>query len=516
MAFLRRTKIPLRFTGSTPGKSVPRRARWLVTHSYVDGPTDPPLEHRTFPVYFREEIVGNYAERRALISRHEQFSRHIDATARGLTSLGVKKGDRVGVVMGNNSAYALLQWACSSVGAILVTLNPAYRLPELVEALSVAGVSHLFVVPRIRASQYIRGLSTICPDRREYLEEIGDTKCAIDFREMLVWLKELVDSHHSDEVINLQFTSGTTGKPKAVSLTHLNLLNNGLSISRCMRLTADDILCNLAAWSHGACVVYPSPVFHPEAIVDAVVQERCTALHGVPTHFLGVLSEVQKRREAGEKLDLSCLRTGIAAGSPVPIDLMDQLINKLNLVDITIAYGMTLVDSVNSPRVETVGRVQPHIKAKVIDRVGEVVPVGTPGEICVTGYLLQKGYWENEEQTRKVMRADPKDPSIVWMYTGDEGIMDEDGYLRVPDTVYGEVVGVWIVLEPGTTMTREEVRKVVSDEMNPQNSPAWVWFIGEPGTAKEFPKTASGKVMKHVLRAWSKELARDNVGKISK
>ncbi|KAI6115111.1 hypothetical protein EV401DRAFT_2073733 [Pisolithus croceorrhizus] len=693
MTFLRRTKIPLRFTGSTTGKSVPRRARWLATHSYIDGPTDPPLEHRTLPVYFREEIVGNYAERRALISHHErprtyggppsqnmgvrthlswdfqELSRHINATARGLTSLGVKKGDRVGVVMGNNSAYALLQWACASVGAILVTLNPAYRLPELVEALNVAGVSHLFVVPRIRTSQYVRGLSAAFPDlrhstpgniqaaelpslrnlvvvddmsdHREYLEEIGDTKCAIDFREMLVWredsteqqqVKELVDSHHSDEVINLQFTSGTTGKPKAVSLTHLNLLNNALSISRCMRLTADDILCatsrrcfialmspmfthllcdvilmsstrlvggNLAAWSHGACVVYPSAVFHPEAIVDAVVRERCTVLHGVPTHFLGVLSEVQKRQEAGENLDLSCLRTGIAAGSPVPIDLMNQLINKLNLVDITIAYGMSkpsssarcgltpklfefqlrrgrlpiqlvapaVVDSVNSPvsfqttpadsitkRVETVGRVQPHVKAKVIDREGEVVPVGTPGEICVTGYLLQKGYWENEEQTKKVMRADPKDPSTLWMHTGDEGIMDADGYLRVvgrvkdliirggenlfpvqienvlvahpfireaaavsvPDAVYGEVVGVWIVLEPGATMTGEEVRKIVSDGMNPQNSPDWVWFIGEPGTAKEFPKTASGKVMKHVLRAWSKELARDNVGKISK
>ncbi|KAI6127968.1 hypothetical protein EDD16DRAFT_222078 [Pisolithus croceorrhizus] len=638
MTFLRRTKIPLRFTGSTTGKSVPRRARWLATHSYIDGPTDPPLEHRTLPVYFREEIVGNYAERRALISHHErprtyggppsqnmgvrthlswdfqELSRHINATARGLTSLGVKKGDRVGVVMGNNSAYALLQWACASVGAILVTLNPAYRLPELVEALNVAGVSHLFVVPRIRTSQYVRGLSAAFPDlrhstpgniqaaelpslrnlvvvddmsdHREYLEEIGDTKCAIDFREMLVWredsteqqqVKELVDSHHSDEVINLQFTSGTTGKPKAVSLTHLNLLNNALSISRCMRLTADDILCNvpplfhcfglvggnLAAWSHGACVVYPSAVFHPEAIVDAVVRERCTVLHGVPTHFLGVLSEVQKRQEAGENLDLSCLRTGIAAGSPVPIDLMNQLINKLNLVDITIAYGMTETSPVSfqttpadsiTKRVETVGRVQPHVKAKVIDREGEVVPVGTPGEICVTGYLLQKGYWENEEQTKKVMRADPKDPSTLWMHTGDEGIMDADGYLRVvgrvkdliirggenlfpvqienvlvahpfireaaavsvPDAVYGEVVGVWIVLEPGATMTGEEVRKIVSDGMNPQNSPDWVWFIGEPGTAKEFPKTASGKVMKHVLRAWSKELARDNVGKISK
>ncbi|KAI6045273.1 acetyl-CoA synthetase-like protein [Pisolithus marmoratus] len=596
MAFLSRTRIPLRLTGSITGKFAPRRARLLLTLSYVEGPVDPPLEHRTLPVYFREEIVGKHAGRRALISRQErprthggppspntgacshlawdfqEFSRHIDATARGLISLGVKKGDRVAVVMGNNSAYALLQWACASVGAILVTLNPAYRLPELVETLNIAGASHLFVVPRIRTSQYVRGLCAAypdlrhsvpgniqaadlpslrnfvvvddMPDHREYLKEIGDMKCAVDFREMLVWredgaeqrrVKELVNSHHSGEVINLQFTSGTTGRPKAVSLTHLNLLNNGLFTGRCMRLTLNDILCNvpplfhcfglvignLAAWSHGACVVYPSAVFHPEAIVDTIVQERCTALHGVPTHFLGVLSEVQKRQQGGEKLDLSCLRTGIAAGSPVPINLMNQIINKLNMVDITNAYGMS---------------------------------DGTPGEICVTGYLLQKGYWGDEEQTKKVMRADRKDPSIMWMHTGDEGIMDEDGYLKVvgrvkdliirggenlfpvqienvlvayrfireaaavsvPDAVYGEVVGVWIVLEPDATMTREEVRKVVSDGMNPQNAPDWVWFIGEPGTATEFPKTGSGKVMKHVLREWSKELAQNNVGRISK
>ncbi|KAI6158232.1 hypothetical protein BKA82DRAFT_4068935 [Pisolithus tinctorius] len=635
MALLLRTRICLHLTGSTTGKC---RARRLITLSSVEGPSQPPLERRTLPVYFRDEIFGKHAERRALISRQErprthggppssnagvhshlswdfqEFYRHINATARGLISLGVKKGDRVGVIMGNNSAYALLQWACASVGAILVTLNPAYRLPELVKALNVVGLSHLFIVPRVRTSQYLRGLSAAfpdlrhsapgniqvadlpslrnlvvvddMPDHREYLEEIGDTKCAIDFREMLVWredgteqrrVKELVDSHHSDEVINLQFTSGTTGKPKAVSLTHLNLLNNGLSNGRCMRLTADDILCNvpplfhcfglvlgnLAAWSHGACIVYPSPVFHPEAIVDAVVQERCTALHGVPTHFLGVLSEVQKRQQAGEKLDLSCLRTGIAAGSPVPIDLMHQLINKLNMVDITNAYGMTETSPVSfqtTPadpvikRVETVGKVQHHVKAKVVNQEGETVPVGTPGEICVTGYLLQKGYWEDEEQTKKVMRADPKDPSTIWMHTGDEGIMDEDGYLKVvgrvkdliirggenlfpvqienvlvahpficeaaavsvPDAVYGEVVGVWIVLEPDATMTREEVRKLVSDGMNPQNTPEWVWFIGEPGVAKEFPKTGSGKVMKHVLREWSKELALNNVGKVAK
>ncbi|KAF8553800.1 acyl-CoA synthetase [Imleria badia] len=606
-------------------RSLPLQTRRLLTLSSVEGPKDPPLEHRTLPVYFRDEILAKHAERPALVCRQEkprahggppsrnmgvsthlgwdfaEFDRHIHALARGLVSLGVQKGDRVAVVMGNNSSYALLQWACASVGAILVTLNPAYRVNELVNTLNVAGVSHLFAVPRLRGSRYIHMLSEAFPDLgasapgdiqckavpalRHFVvvnnladpdafqKEIMDTKCVTDWREMLVWredgaegrrVREYANKLRSDDVINLQFTSGTTGAPKAASLTHLNILNNGLGNGRCMRFTPDDVLCNvpplfhcfglvlgnLAAWSHGACVVYPSEMFDPKAIVDAVEQERCTALHGVPTHFLGVLAEVQRRQEAGEKLDLSQLRTGIAAGSPIPIDLMRQLIEKLNLVDLTVAYGMTETSPVSfqsTPadpilkRVETVGKVQPYVRAKVIDQAGSIVPVGTPGELCVTGYLLQKGYWEDEEQTKKVMRPDPKDESVVWMHTGDEGIIDEEGYLRivgrikdiiirggenlfpvqienvltahpsireaaavaVPDAKYGEVVGAWVVLEPGKTISPEEVRQVVRDNMNPQNVPVWVWFVGDGMDAEELPKTASGKVMKHILRRWS-------------
>jgi acyl-CoA synthetase (AMP-forming)/AMP-acid ligase II len=240
---------------------------------------------------------------------------------------------------------------------------------------------------------------------------------------------------------------------------------------------------------------------------------------------------------------------------------MRQLIEKLNLVDLSIAYGMTETSPVSfqtTPadpiikRVETVGRVQPHVMAKIIDQDGHVVPVGKPGELCIAGYLVQKGYWEDAEQTQKVMRADPNDPSTVWMHTGDEGIMDEEGYLKivgrikdiiirggenlfpvqienaltehpsireaaavsVPDPKYGEVVGAWIVREPSTNMSREDVRRTVAESMNPQNAPAWVWFVGEDGTPGEFPKTASGKVMKHVLRKWSAELAQNAIGSV--
>ncbi|KAI0336759.1 acyl-CoA synthetase [Cubamyces sp. BRFM 1775] len=604
-----------------------------LTFSAVEGATEPPLVSKTLPAYFRDDILGSHGAHPALIARQEQprphggplsrnlgdarhlawdfeeFDRHIEALARGLLDLGVKKGDRVGVIMGNNSAYACLQWACASIGAILVTLNPAYRLPELVNTLNLVGVSHLFVVPRIRTSAYVRMLCDAFPalanskpgdiqeaalpslrhlivvdntgDLKQFKTELEDVKPAVDFREVMVWredsaerkeVEDIMSTLKPDDVINLQFTSGTTGAPKAVSLTHHNLLNNGLSIGRCMHLTSADILCNvpplfhcfglvlgnLAAWTHGACIVYPSEIYNPPAIVDAVTQEHCTALHGVPTHFLGVLSEVQRRREEGQVVDTRSLRTGIAAGSPIPIDLMKQLIDKLNLTELTVAYGMTETSPVSfqtTPddpvikRVETVGKILPHVKAKVVDLEGRVVPVNTPGEILVSGYLVQKGYWNDPEQTARVMQ--PDEEGTVWMHTGDEGIMDEEGYLRivgrikdiiirggenlfpvqieniltahphireaavvaVPDSKYGEVVGAWIVREPQTAITKEETRRVVAEGMNPQNSPAWVWFVGEDGVPEEIPKTASGKVQKHILRDWSKELAKKGVGR---
>ncbi|KAJ7275033.1 hypothetical protein C8J57DRAFT_1313435 [Mycena rebaudengoi] len=596
--------------------------RYASKLSFVEGPLEPPLVSVTLSRYFESEILQKHNIRPALVCRREtprahggppspnlgvnshlawdfaEFDRHINALARGLLRMGVNKGDRVGVLMGNNSAYAMLQWACASVGAILVTINPAYRINELASVLNLAGVSHLFVVPRIRSSSYIDMLSSKFPDLSNsaagaiqepalpelrslvVLNNTGDLsqeaerlnlKSMTDWREIMVWdetsrerdlQKNISQSLHKDEVINLQFTSGTTGAPKAVSLTHSNLLNNGLSIGRCMYLTETDVLCNapplfhlrlvlgnLAAWTHGSCVVYPSEIFDPKAIVDAVVQERCTALHGVPTHFLGVLAEVDRRRTSGETLDMRRLRTGIAAGSPVPIELMKGLIAKLNLVDLTNAYGMSEfpVSFQTTPadpiikRVETVGKVQPHVKARLIDPDGNIVPVGTPGEICIAGYLLQKGYWRDKEQTQRVMRTDPD--GTLWMHTGDEGILDDEGYLRivsrikdiiirggenlfpiqienviltnpeieeaavvsVPDSKYGETVGAWIVRKSGSTVSREAVRATVVQGMNPQNAPTW----------SELPKTASGKVMKHVLRDWSRDLAARKVGLVS-
>ncbi|KAJ7336305.1 hypothetical protein DFH08DRAFT_878382 [Mycena albidolilacea] len=598
-------------------QSLRRNLSW----SAVEGALEPPLASSTLSQYFKGEILRKHSSRPALICRKEaprshggppsinlgisshlawsfeEFDRHINALALGLLRMGVRKGDRVGVLMGNNSAYATLQWACASIGAVLVTINPAYRINELTAVLNLVGVTHLVIVPRIRSSSYAEMLKDKLPElpKLRNLVVVDNTgqfhqeadklglKNWIDWREIMVWgessrehnlQKEISSSLDKDDVINLQFTSGTTGAPKAVSLTHNNLLNNGLSIGRCMHLSERDILCNvpplfhcfglvlgnLAAWTYGACIVYPAEVFNPKAIVDAVAEEKCTALHGVPTHFLGVLAEVERRLANGETVDMSRLRTGIAAGSPIPIELMKSLIAKLNLKELTNAYGMSETSPVSfqtvpadpiMKRVETVGRVQPHVKAKLIDVDGNIVPVGTPGEICVAGYLLQKGYWENEEQTRQVMRTDEN--GTLWMHTGDEGIMDDEGYLRivsrikdiiirggenlfpiqienviltnpeieeaavvaVPDGQYGEVVGAWIVRKPGSTVSREVVRATVSRLMNPQNAPTWVFFVGEDGTASELPKTASGKVMKHVLRDWSRDLASRKVGFLS-
>lgn len=340
-----------------------------------------------------------------------------------------------------------------------------------------------------------------------------------------------------------------------------------------MRLTEDDVLCNvpplfhcfglvlgnLAAWSQGACVVYPSEVFNPRAIVDALLAYKCTALHGVPTHFLGVFAEVERRQSEGEALDFGSLRTGIAAGSPVPIEIMRKLIDTLNLRDLTNAYGMTETSPVSfqstpddsiPARVETVGKVRPHIRAKIVDESGEVVPLNVPGEILVSGYVLQKGYWGEPEQTARSMKQDAD--GVLWMHTGDEGTLDADGYLRVvgrikdiiirggenlfpvqienalcahpdvleaatvsvPDVHYGEVVGAWIVPRPGTAPSRASIREAVWAGMNPQNAPAWVWFAGKDGVPAELPKTASGKVQKHVLREWSRDMATRGIGRV--
>ncbi|KZO95396.1 acyl-CoA synthetase, partial [Calocera viscosa TUFC12733] len=605
--------------------------------SYVRGPLEPPLAHQTLPQFWRD-LVRQYGDGDALVSMHEpakQYNfdiqpssdRHlkwtygemdgaIDALARGLVAMGVTKGDRVGAVLPNCSAYALLQWATARIGAILVTFNPQYKTHELLAALNLTSTKALFITPYLKASPFLQTLLESLPsytdgsprqhelaepvlpslrslvlvdnvhDEAEFARHMQSSSGLSDINDLMLWrsdgweaseVSKLEGSGVKDDVINLQFTSGTTGLPKAVSLTHFNLLNNGRYIGDCMRLTPTDRLCNvpplfhcfglvlgnLAAWTHGSTVVYPSGFFDPRAILDTVEAEKCTALHGVPTHFLGVLGELEN---GGKKWDTSNLRTGIAAGSPIPIELMKELIENINLTELTIAYGMTETSPVsfqtrtNDPlmkRSETVGRVMPQTKAKIVDENLNIVPLGVHGELCIAGYLVQKGYWEDQDQTDRVMKRHPGDPDTLWMMTGDVASMDEEGYLQivgrikdviirggenlfpvqiencltdhhaireaavvaVPDTKYLEVPGAWMVRSgakhPGAVhLSGKEVRQVVIDGMNRQNAPDYVWFMGEDGVPDELPKTASGKVMKHVLRQWSKDLAAKGVGRV--
>ncbi|KAG8745164.1 hypothetical protein FRC10_008617 [Ceratobasidium sp. 414] len=250
-------------------------------------------------------------------------------------------------------------------------------------------------------------------DKARFQKQMNEIPCAVDLAEVAsarygaepeaeASILQRMDRH---DIVNLQFTSGTTGLPKAVSRWRLPSEVGGL-------------------WAQ---------TFDPKAIVQTVSDERCTALHGVPTHFIGVLEELE-RRGPNSGLDVSNLRTGIAAGSPVPIDLMRQLIAKMNLKDLTIAYGMisfqTTPDDPLETRVETVGRVQPHVRAKIISENGSLTPVGTPGELCVAGYMVQKGYWMDPEQTNAVVKQDAEDPNVLWMHTGDQAVLDREGYLR--------------------------------------------------------------------------------------
>ncbi|KAF8740229.1 AMP-binding enzyme C-terminal domain, partial [Rhizoctonia solani] len=541
------------------------------THSIVSGPLDPPLSELTMPDFYRTQILPNHASRPALISRHEnkvrwnfaEFDVRIERMARGLLVAGVKPGDRVAAIMGNCSAYAVLQWACARIGAILVTVNPAYKVHEIVAALNTVTASTLILTPTVRKSSLLQAIFDELPtlastpageeindpglpslrrifvvdnteDQTLFKKELNRGPCVVDLAEIASAQYGAEPQHEAEkildraldrhDVINLQFTSGTTGLPKAVSS------------------------------------------FSPKDIVQAVSHERCTAIHGVPTHFIGVLDELDR---VGSGVDMSSLRTGIASGSAVPIDLMQKLIGRLNLYDLTISYGMTetrfvalmycgALDAheVISPvsfqttpddpldmRVESVGKVQPHVRAKVIDGHGAIVPVdaitsptGTPGELCISGYLLQKGYWGNKEQTSAVMKRD--EDGVMWMHTGDQAVLDREGYLKiklastqnlspiriedcltshteiveaaviaVPDERFGEVVGAWILLRPDAkSFTRREAVDWVKSKMNPQNAPSRVWLLGEAGAPAELPKTASGKVMKNVLRDWAKEM----------
>ncbi|KAF9079628.1 Fatty-acid-CoA ligase [Mortierella sp. AD031] len=531
-----------------------------------------------------------------LVVKHEdnlhwtfrQFGEEVDRLCRGLYASGLRKGDRLAVWMPNNSGWATLQYATAKSGIILVTLNPAYRQQELLQTLALVDCKSLVFVPGLKSSNYSKMLLDLIPelefqtpnqlstqtlpalrqvilyDNGAQVPETARMKGLTRYRDLLLGNPDLaVDGALQKErllignrdVINLQFTSGTTGLPKGVSLSHRNLLNNGLHIGDYMRLTEKDMLCcpvplfhcfglvlaSLAAVTHGAGLVFPSQSFDAEATLKAVSEERATALHGVPTMFLEEMNHPNFAQ-----YDLSTLRTGIAAGSSVPIEVMKSVQTKMNLNQLTICYGMTETSPVSfmtrttdelKDRCETVGRIMPHMEAKVIDlNTGETVPLNTSGELCTRGYaVMEGGYWKSEAQTKEVVDDEG------WMHTGDLAVIDDRGFCRivgrckdqisrggekvspvevenclfelegiqnvsvvgVPDPKYGEEVCAWVSTKAGHRhVTMQEVQAFCRAKLAHYKVPRYLVFKEDV----ELPLTPSGKIQKNVLRERCREL----------
>ncbi len=453
------------------------------TASYVSGVSDVPLLGHTIG-HALDRAAAAWGDRTALISRAQgvrwtwrELRDRADAFAAGLLALGLRRGDRIGIWSLNRAEWALTQFAAARAGLVLVTINPAYRLSELEFALNKVGCAALVTATGFKNSDYIGMVKTLAPElatsvpgklsaaRLPHLRiviQIGGPPVAgaIPFDEVaargveaeLSILRELAHDLQFDDPINIQFTSGTTGSPKGVTLTHHNILNNGYFVGRAMRLTEVDRICipvplyhcfgmvmgNLAAVTHGCAMVYPGEGFDPLATLETVQAEKCTALYGVPTMFIAELDHPDFAR-----FDLGTLRTGIMAGAPCPIEVMRKVIDRMNMREVTIAYGMTetspvsFQSAVNDPlerRVSTVGRIQPHLEVKIVDAEGRIVPRGQSGELCTRGYSVMLGYWGDKEKSADVVDA------AGWMHTGDLATLDAEGYCNIVGRIKDMVI----------------------------------------------------------------------------
>ncbi len=526
--------------------------------SYSHGASPDPLLGETIGGNLRR-IAAEHPGREVLVDvpsgrrwTYARFDADTDTLARGLIAAGIEAGDRVGIWSPNCPEWVLLQYATAKAGVVLVNINPAYRSYELGYVLRQSGVRMLVSAESFKTSNY-----------RAMIEEVSGE---LDGLERVIYLGSpewdalMADGAPRaeddplaareaglafDDPINIQYTSGTTGFPKGATLSHHNILNNGFFIGEGCRYTEADRVCipvpfyhcfgmvlgNLACTTHGACIVIPSPGFEPAATLAAVQAERCTSLYGVPTMFI---AELALPGFAG--YDLSTLRTGIMAGSPCPVEVMKRVVSEMHMAEVTICYGMTETSPVSTQtradddmerRVSTVGRVHPHVEVKIIDpETRQLVPRGTPGELCTRGYSVMLGYWDDEEQTRDAIDA------ARWMHTGDLAVMDDAGYLNiagrikdmvirggeniypreveeflyahpaiedvqvigVPDAKYGEELCAWVKLRPGETLTLEEMREFCAGKIAHYKIPRYLRFTGE------FPMTITGKVQKYKMR----------------
>jgi fatty-acyl-CoA synthase len=524
--------------------------------SYSAGPTAVALLEGTIGETLRR-TVELYPEREALVAREQGYRatyaelwEQVGLAARGLIARGVEQGDRVGIWAPNRSEWVVTQYAAARAGAILVNVNPAYKTTELQHALVKVGVKLLIHSRGFRETDYgamveeVRGgcpeLEAVLPLEDEWASLLADGARVDESA-----LAERESRLRPDDPVNIQFTSGTTGLPKGATLSHRNVLNNGYFNGWTLRYTEHDRICvpvpfyhcfgcvmgNLAAVTHGACVVIPGEAFDPLAVLEAVAEERCTSLYGVPTMFI---AELEEPRFA--EFDLSSLRTGIMAGAPCPVEVMKRVQTDMHMPDVTIACGMTetspvstqtAVDDPLEKRVSTIGRVHPHVEVKIVDpATGVVVPRGTPGEQCTRGYSVMLGYWGDEAATALAIDEDG------WMHSGDLSTMDEDGYVNivgrikdmvirggeniypreieeflltiegvsdayvigVPSERYGEEVMAWVKLRDGVFRTGDELREACKGRIATYKIPRYWKFVDS------FPMTVTGKVQKFRMR----------------
>ncbi len=538
-----------------------------VELAYARGEDKPPLLTETIGQTLARTTEA-YGENLALVDApsgrtwtYREFRTEVLALAAGLLRHGVQAGDRVGLWAPNRPEWVMVQYATAEIGAILVNLNPAYRQNELDYALTQSGTSVVLAADRYKDSDYRGMLDAARPSTPELREVIlfetpeWDELLTRPSDVELAAVAQRASTLRPDDSINIQYTSGTTGFPKGATLTHANISNNGYLVGELLAYTDADRICipvpfyhcfgmvmgNLAATSHGAAMVIPSPTFDPEAALRAVADYRCTSLYGVPTMFIAELALLD-HVEPGQ-IDLSSLRTGIMAGSPCPEHVMRQVVDRMHMGEVSICYGMTetspvscqtRVDDPLELRVGTVGRVGPHLEIKVIDPItGETLPRGETGEFCTRGYSVMSGYWNEPKKTDEALEADG------WMHTGDLAVMDPNSYVRitgrikdmvirggeniypreieeflythpdildaqvigVPDERYGEELMAWVQLRDGVAdLTADDVREFATGKIARHKIPRYVHVV------KEFPMTVTGKVRKVAMRAESVDL----------
>ncbi len=539
--------------------------------SYTYGVSDVPLLGETIGENLKKTVL-KFPKNEALVCTHqnyratyEEFYRQTSDVAKALIQLGIEAGDRVGIWAPNRYEWVLLQYATARIGVILVNINPAYRTSELIFVLNQSQIKYIFASLSFKTSNYKK----MVEDAREFTSTLQEEIFFDDnWDEFLSGASQVSDEElqkweaqvQFDDAVNIQYTSGTTGFPKGVTLSHHNILNNGYFIGIRMNYSEKDRVCipvpfyhcfgmvigNLCCTAHGATMVIPNDSFDPEKTLETVEKEKCTSLYGVPTMFIAELHEMDSR-----KYNLTSLRTGVMAGAVCPPEVMKKVENQMNMKEVTICYGMTETSPVSTQtkigtpfekQIHSVGTIHDHLEIKIINpETGKIVTRGENGELCTRGYSVMLKYWDNPDATNQVL------DNSRWMHTGDLAMMDEEGYIHisgrikdliirggenispkeiedflyqypnvldaqvigVPSEKYGEEVMAWIKVKTGTTITEEELSQFCKGQIAHYKVPKYWKFV------EEFPMTISGKIRKVEMREMSiKELGLEKLLKV--